>query len=512
MSNFKKKLTDTINGDRFSSATLTALIIAVLIVVNVILYTLVEIFGWYWYLEEKRDLSLTGNSDVLFAEAIETEQKVTITFFQTESALRSSQTGAQVYITANQLKQKYPDLISVRYINVITKIDQDGKIVDLSKYTESMDGTKNTIDARAVLFECETNGNYRVVSDTYSSAGFASFFTFDAEGYETSYNGEEMMSAMIRWVLDDEQNHKKAYFTKNHGEKADIAFSDILVRAGYTIDLIDLRSVSKVPEDCDLLVISNPTSDFEAAREGPRVRTEIERIKTYIEEGGNLYVSLDPVVKALPIFEKFLSDYGISYSTSVDKESKTYRNYVKDNDNAVSLDGLTLISEYAQSDMAKAISKTVSEYESGRVIIERAVALNLDEEKNAKPLLISSSSSELVANGEVVERGAGYCVAAYSEVVTGDKTARIFVVPSIYLTSSGALVSGYSNRTFMFALFEELYGIDGLPYGCNNVIYDTGMLENLSKSMKNMYTIIIMAIPAAIAVTGAIITTRRKNR
>ncbi len=512
MSNFKKKLTDTLSGDRFSSATVTALVIAVAIVVNVILYTLVELFGWYWYLEEKKDLSITGNSEELFAEAIASGEKVRITFFQTESAIKASETGSQVYITANQFKEKYPDLISIRYINVITKIDQDGKIVDLSKYTQTMDGEKTAVDARAVLFECETNGNYRVVSDSYTSQGFASFFTYDAEGYETSYNGEELMSSMIKWVLDDKENHRKVYFTKNHGEKADIAFSDILIRAGYSIELIDLRSVSRVPEDCDLLVISNPTSDFEAAREGTNVRTEIERIQTYLEEGGNLYVSLDPVVKALPIFEKFLAEYGISYSSTQHKDGKSYRNYVKDNDNAVSLDGLTLISEYANSDMAKAISETVSRYESGRVIIERAVALNLDEEKNARPLLISSSASELVANGEVIERGEGYCVAAYSEISTADDTARIFVVPSIYLTSSGALVSGYANRTFMFALFDELYGVEGLPYGCNNVIYDTGVLENLSQSMKNLYTVIVMAVPVVIAITGAIVTTKRKNR
>ena len=47
MSDFKKKVGGFLKGDGFSSGAMTALLIAVIIVLNVILYTLVEMFGLF---------------------------------------------------------------------------------------------------------------------------------------------------------------------------------------------------------------------------------------------------------------------------------------------------------------------------------------------------------------------------------------------------------------------------------------------------------------------------------
>jgi hypothetical protein len=92
------------------------------------------------------------------------------------------------------------------------------------------------IQARGNL---ESGKNYRVITDVYSTGGYADFYTLDKEGYATSYNGEEVMAAMINWVLSEE--HKTAYFTQYHGEIVDIAFSNLLACAGYYIDVVDLR-------------------------------------------------------------------------------------------------------------------------------------------------------------------------------------------------------------------------------------------------------------------------------
>ena len=136
-------------------------------------------------------------------------------------------------------------------------------------------------------------------------------------------------------------NAKMAYFTQHHGEMADITFTNLLTSAGYDIDVINLRE-SAVPEDADLLIISNPTSDFEASWDGS-VYTETDRLRAYMERGGNLYVSMDPYAKTLTVLEDFLREYGISFAYSENALGRRIKSIVKDPRNSITTDGFTLV-------------------------------------------------------------------------------------------------------------------------------------------------------------------------
>lgn len=502
MNDFKKKAGDFFKTDRFSSAVVTALVVAVVMVFNALLFTATELFGLGFSYTPEIDYSLTGASDELFADAIRENKKVTIYFCMAESEVEIHSTGREVYTTAKNFAEKYPDFIELDFINIITRQDKDGNYIDLSKYkTDDI-----PIYKTSVIFEC--GENHRVLTDTYTAAGFANFFTLDSSRYVTSYNGEEIISAMICWVTEDE--HKKAYFTQRHGEMADIAFTNLLTSAGYELDVIDLRKNS-VPDDADLLIVSNPTSDFEASKDGT-VYTEIDKIKSYMERGGNLYVALDPYVKTLTAFEDFLRELGISFVATETSSGKKIRNMVKDPSNAITTDGFTLVCDYADGEIAAAISEKVSEHNSGSVIVKEVSALELSGA--AKPILVSSSSSVLEAEGRTVSDSGRYTVAAYSELNTeSGGTSRIFVVPSIYLAVSDALVSdSYSNKDFVYSVLDELFGAENLPYGCKPIVYSSSILQNLTMGTAKIYTALAMLVPAAIAVVGAVVLIRRKNR
>jgi len=311
-------------------------------------------------------------------------------------------------------------------------------------------------------------------------------------------------------VLSDE--HKNAYFTQYHGEVADVSFANMLACAGYYINYVDLKK-ENVPADADLLVISNPTSDFEQAREGSDdIVTEMKRIKAYMESGGNLYVALDPYVKHLPVLESYLAAEGISFAYTTAENGVKVRSLIKDNRNAITTDGFTLVAEYSSDALAQKIGDKVSSFSDGRVIVREAAALTLTG--NARAILQSSSSSVLEADGRTVSTDGKFCLAAVSERETSKgATAKIFVIPSIYLAVSDSLVTnGYSNKDFCFALAEYFFGAQNLPYGCKNVMFETGTLENLTMGAANAYTTVIMLIPVAIAVVGVVVTVRRKNR
>lgn len=509
MNNFKSKAKEALASEKVTSGALTAILIATVLALNVVIYAIATIFGLSFTVRDEIDLSLTGNTDSLFEDAISSGKKVTISFcFPTAKEVEAHDTGALVHKTAENFKARYGDFIELEYINLITRENSKGESVaeKIKNYQTDMQGNKTYFAKSSVIFEC--GSNYKVVTDTYSSAGFADFYTLDGSGSVTSYNGEAFMASMIRWVTETE--HPKAYFTVGHSEQLDRAFANLIVSAGYYVDTVDLR-VEEVPSDAGLLIISNPLSDFEKAAEGSGARTELERLNSYVERGGNIYVAFDPYVKRLPVFEKFLADCGIAFSVT-ENDGKTYRNIVKDSTNAITSDGFTLVTNFADNETAASIGNKVSSYSDGKVIIREAAALELSG--NAKPLLITTSSSSLEAGGESIDDAGSYTVAACAEISGfGERVASVFVVSSIYISVSDALITnGYANSDFLYALIDDFYGRDGMPYGCDIVRANTSILENLTMGTARIYTVLIFAVPTAILVTGAVILVRRKNR
>jgi len=107
MNKFSNKAAGFFNGEKISSASVTALVIAVAVVLNALLYTVVSVFGLVYYYTEKTDYSLTGSSDELFDEAIKAGKKVKIRFCMSEDELKAHSTGNEVYITAKKYEEKY---------------------------------------------------------------------------------------------------------------------------------------------------------------------------------------------------------------------------------------------------------------------------------------------------------------------------------------------------------------------------------------------------------------------
>jgi hypothetical protein len=64
----------------------------------------------------------------------------------------------------------------------------------------------------------------------------------------------------------------------------------------------------------------------------------------------------------------------------------------------------------------------------------------------------------------------------------------------------------------LYSLFENLFGKKGMPYGCSVVRADTSILENLTMGTARIYTALILAVPAALAIIGAVVVVKRKNR
>jgi hypothetical protein len=94
-----------------------------------------------------------------------------------------------------------------------------------------------------------------------------------------------------------------------------------------------------------------------------------------------------------------------------------------------------------------------------------------------------------------------------------DKTTIAkYAKDAVAICQKADIVNGYANGDFLYALFDDFYGRDGMPYGCDVIRADTTILENLTMGTARIYTALILAVPVAVAVAGAVILVKRKNR
>lgn len=513
MSKFTNKLRSALSSRSLTSGTVTALVIAVLVVLNVLIYTLTSVLGLYLYSPLSYDFSLSGATDELFRRAEDEGREVEITFCMAESELEVHSRGAFVLKTARNYAEKY-DFVKLSFVNVLTSMDKDGNIVDLTKYKTDMRGGEMPITPSSVIFSSGEGDmeNYRVITDTYSTDGFADFYAIDERGYAYSYYGEEIIGSMIAWVLTPE--HKVAYMTSNHGETVDSVFANQLASAGYYVDVINLRK-EEVPEDAGLVIISNPTSDFERSS---TVRAELDRLATYLEsgnggEGGCLYVAIDPYADELLALEEFLVSRGITVSGEKGKYGYS-RDVVVDSGSGVTLDNLSFVANIAGGKMARAMAERFAPYTTSSVLMSEASRLIVDHTLGAEALLVSSENSVAMRGESRADSDGTYAVAAYSEREEENGAhSRVFVVSSVLLTNADVLIAnGYSNKEFIYSLLEVAFDGEVGIYGTRRIVFDNTIVEGLTQKTAGIYTAILIAIPVLLAAVGAVVCIRRRNR
>ena len=212
------------------------------------------------------------------------------------------------------------------------------------------------------------------------------------------------------------------------------------------------------------------------------------------------------------MLESFLAEYGIAIGRTETATGAVVPNMVRDMNYAITADGLTLITEYADNATASSVGDRVTGSGSGHVLVRECAALELSG--GAQPLLQSSASSSAMAGSETVSSAGNFCIAALSSREGTEGTSRVFAVSSVYLTAADALVAeNYTNKDFLYSLLEECCGVSHLPYGVRPVVYDTTeRLENLTMGAARRYAVLIMAVPLAVAAVGAVVLIRRRNR
>lgn len=346
------------------SLALTALIIAVVVIVNVIFSALAHKFMWYGDLTpellytisdtalniiEKGDEDFDTQSPIERVNEIRAENKkynqdndlnpdsegykdedlmINIIFCDDPDVIQSNIHQKYIYHNALELEEHFPDHIQVINYNIVR---------NPSAVSRFKTNSRSNIYTSSVIIEFGTE--YRVHN-------LKSFYKFDTEVSSTepwAYNGEKALTSSILAVTRAES--PIACFTDNHGEAVeDLALWDTLYDAGYDVQRLDLYE-DEIPEKCRLIVVFDPQDDFRVT-DGISETNEIDKLDAFLDATNSMMVFMDPDAPKLENFEEYLEEWGIVFDRTQISDSQYASHLITDPSQSLTSDGYTFLAEY----------------------------------------------------------------------------------------------------------------------------------------------------------------------
>lgn len=220
-------------------------------------------------------------------------------------------------------------------------IEEDNAVVGLVKqYCQANDKisyemlSSETNLAKVQEFELE-DGYSIVVLESGDSKKIidasSEFTSYDTSTYAQVDITEQTLTNSILGL--SAENKPRVYFVQGHQEfgiatetsaQAELGvLSTYLKNEAFEIANLNLTTAGSVPEDCDVLAIVSPATDF--------LENEATAVINYINQGGNIFLTQDVVTQGstFPNLQKILDLYGVSVENGYIFETDS--NYVASN-------------------------------------------------------------------------------------------------------------------------------------------------------------------------------------
>ncbi|MBQ8688894.1 MAG: Gldg family protein [Clostridia bacterium] len=249
------------------------------------------------------------------------DKKVKITFCTDPDYLSSAYVTRPTYYMALQMENEYSN-IAVETVNV------ENNPTALSKYKTTS------------LTEITPSDVIVSYGDRYRIVKAESFWLTDASSEQYfSYNGEYRIATLIKSVTAIGQ--PAAYFVTDHGETyydpenptSDMSISmaycyDLLRDCGLEVKTLKISEVDEIPDDCALLIINNPRSDFSTDPDRYNelyYMSDLDKLDKYlINNQGAIMVNKDYDENLkLPVLEDFLHEWGFDFGTAIIRDPES---------------------------------------------------------------------------------------------------------------------------------------------------------------------------------------------
>ena len=469
------------------AVTLTVAFVALMIILNVVVYALAYSYGWYIDLTGTQYYGITEASERYLDMVLTDGVEVKIVFCQDKDRVLSDSSGYYIYRCVETYQKAYPNNIKVEYLDVI-------KYPELADIYTSQTGTP--LYTYNVIVETNQSESFRLLT-------YENFFSFDQEtGNVYAFNGEMKLTSSIVGLCTD---MPICYFTTMHGERVGdeengyCALYELLQDAGFEVRSIDL-SKEDIDASAKLVVINNPVYDFSA--------TEINKIAYFSgNQQGNVMVFLSPEYQdKLSSLKEWMEEWGVGIGDGQIKETV---------ENSVSPDGLNVIATYPTGDtFAPSLHSELRKLESApRTLINNPIALTkvwgegIEKDSRQVDSVLNSSSSSMLCslkNGD--QRGAYSMMMLvrqkkYDNITQDSMSNYLMVSAAGYVEDSYLNSNSYGNRDILFTFVRQT-GKNLVPMEIEFKVFASEALD-ISVGAAYTWTVITVAIlPLGVGAIG----------
>lgn len=333
----------------------------------------------------------------------------------------------------------------------------------------------------------------------------AELYDYDYSDYaatgaaNVTFDGESKITSAIYQLTSGESRH--VYYTTNHGEQAlTSSLTEALKAQNIDAQPLDLLT-GTIPEDCDLLIISDPASDF--AADG--LVDEIAQLQTYLENGGKVLLTTSGYTET-PNLDAVMAQFGLAREPGL----------VVEGDAGHALYGYpySLFPDYAAADESTALDG-VNQSTHVMLSVAQGITITETDDVTAEPLLYTTedaySKQDFDASSSSAKE-AGDTDGPFSLAVwaRNDSTgAEVIWIGCPNMDNEQVYQSIPGNLTFLQGCAASLVG--------QSLLIDTKALEAApitvpASASMTLGMVFVFVLPAAVLIAGAVEVLLRRRR
>ena len=498
------------------AAVLTAMVILVAVLVNVVVSSLVERYALYTSLTPTLAFDVTEDCYTVLEESFNAHKSangtlpdIEILFCDLEDSVKAEgHENYYLYYTARALAERFEN-IKLKFYDIY--IDP----TPVKPYTVSI----HPLTGEELVTQLNSSSVIVVCNNYHRVYKWTDFYVFadDTSVEPWAYSGERKLSSALMHAIDDDP--RIACLLTNHGEIAyDYELLTILDDAGYTVVYMDLYK-DPIPATCDVIISYNPNTDL--VSDDLSDISEKEILDAFLaQDGHSFFLFLENGTPHMPNFESYIKEWGIE--TEYAKNTTTgvsHRYMVQDTSGSLTSDGYTIYghaedsrfvdpaNEYVVFGNATALSVTGEGYTAR----EDGTYVSMNGERTLYPLYRSSDKTLHWANGQVVDGGS--CILmSLTEQQNAAGTSHVGVVSSVNFGTREYLQSAvYDNGDVLLTLFEEI-GERSSPVGLTIKPFASYDISTITSAQMLRWTVTLALIPAITSLAVAVIVLVRRRR
>ena len=490
------------------SMILTVVVVAAVVLANAAATMVFDRYPLTIDMTDKKIYTISDKS-LEYVKKIDTD--VTVTVFADEETYTSF--NYPYNKQAMELLKNYSrenSRIKYRFVDIdknpdIARSYNDVRQMDIVFETKSGDisrtrkvGVSDIINFQDRLVEGLSNSGYTV--DSYAKnnlEGSQAAFVQSFSNYIQSSNAEQAFTSALLAVTDPKPVN--VVFLTGRGELAELGYMKTLLSAnGYNVSSLDITG-GEIPADTDVAVICAPRTDY--------MQPETDKLEKFLSGKNKHILCFSHAAQSdTPLINGLLKKYGVSVGEGTICE--------RDTDKYYNQPYYTLA-----QDISRELEKHIDS-NAPRLLVAQSRPVETPDtgssDIKAEKLLQSSDAAftartdELVNDNVVVLKNAKQCYAALgTNTVTGSGAA---VIGTSSLAEDRFMAYGqYQNREFILALFSEM--TDKTPgIKIEPKVLQGGAFDITQGQKQVLKWTFIVIIPVAVAVTGIVVTVRRKRR